>query len=93
MEAKCQKSKKLIFEIFPQTNRKNNPKRKKYYLNSNSYQLISAGNDGHFGNPELDEFGNVVLNGKWYPEGLNYDEYDADNITSFGTTTLGNSIP
>ena len=65
--------------------RTENPKGKKYYLNPNSFQLISAGRDGLFGNPDP--------NGKWFPEGLNYDLEDADNITSFSTNTLGNSIP
>jgi hypothetical protein len=55
------------------------------YVNPDSFQLISAGRDGHFGNLNGD--------GKWYPEGFNYDEYDADNITSFSTNTLSNSIP
>ncbi len=58
---------------------------RKKYVNPDSFQLISAGRDGHFGDPND--------NGKWYPEGFNYDEYDADNITSFSTNTLGNSIP
>jgi hypothetical protein len=65
--------------------RKENLQRKKYYLNPNSFQLISAGRDGLFGNLNND--------GKWFPEGFNYDLEDADNITSFSINTLGNSIP
>ena len=60
-------------------------KSRQKYVNPDAFQLISAGRDGHFGDPND--------NRKWYPEGLNYDEYDADNITSFSTNTLGNSIP
>lgn len=51
------------------------------FMNPKTFQLISAGQDSHFGN--------YNENPKWYPSGNNYDDYDADNLTNFSTGTLG----
>ena len=51
------------------------------FMNPKTFQLISAGQDSHFGN--------YNENPKWYPSGNNYDDYDADNLTNFSSGTLG----
>ena len=58
----------------------------KKYIKPDSFQIICAGLDGHFGN----------LTGglKWHGTGVNFDQegYDHDNLTSFADKTLGDSI-
>ena len=57
--------------------------RSQQFMNPKTFQLISAGQDSHFGN--------YNENPKWYPSGTNYDvdDYDDDNLTNFSSGTLG----
>ena len=55
--------------------------RSERFMNPKTFQLISAGQDSHFGN--------YNGNPKHYPGGTNYDDYDADNLTNFSSGTLG----
>jgi prepilin-type N-terminal cleavage/methylation domain-containing protein len=49
------------------------------YANPDSFQIISAGQDGFFGTTNATNGAKARL----YPIGINYDETDSDNITNF----------
>ena len=53
------------------------------FANSTSYQIISAGQDGHWGANSTD---------KTFPAGTNYGPEDNDNITNFSEGTLGSQV-
>ena len=54
------------------------------FVNSDSYQLVSAGQDGDWGAAGTD---------KRFPSGLNYTPGDRDNITNFSEGTMEDQIP
>lgn len=50
------------------------------FMNSDSFQIISAGQDGLFGRSNNSDSNGLK---RLYPAGTGYDEADADNITQF----------
>jgi len=54
------------------------------FINKDSYQIISAGQDGDWGPDNAN---------KQFPSGVNYGDGDNDNITNFSEGTLGDQIP
>ncbi len=61
------------------------------FANANSFQIISAGQDGNYGNGDCS-----------YPSGgtnfgpsgvVAYGPFDADNITNFSSKTMGDAVP
>lgn len=54
------------------------------YANPKSFQIISAGLDGHFGSGATAGV---------FPTGTDYSPEDMDNLTNFATGTLEDSIP
>ncbi|MDX1965396.1 MAG: prepilin-type N-terminal cleavage/methylation domain-containing protein [Pirellulales bacterium] len=56
-------------------------------INPETFQIVSAGLDGDFGT----DSGAGTYKG--YPNGTNYSPADLDNITNFGTGTLGDAKP
>jgi len=52
------------------------------YINPQSYQIISAGQDGDWG-------GNATNDARRFPSGAGYGPGDRDNITNFSEGTLG----
>lgn len=51
------------------------------FVNPQSYQIIAAGLDDHYGS------------GGKFPSGEGYSRYDRDNVTNFSEGTLGSNIP
>ena len=56
------------------------------FAEDNSFQIISAGLDGNYGNPAANSL-------RSFPSGDEYAPEDRDNITSFSEGTLQDSIP
>lgn len=56
------------------------------FVNPDSYQIISAGQDGDWGT-------DTGSPDKQFPSGLNYGTGDNDNVTNFSGGTLGKQIP
>ena len=54
------------------------------FTNNDSFQIISAGQDGDWGADNMN---------KQFPSGLNYGNGDSDNVTNFSEGTLADQIP
>ena len=56
-------------------------------VNPKTFQIISAGRDGQFG-----EYGTDPQDRKWHTLGLNFTDADNDNVANFSETNLQNAI-
>jgi prepilin-type N-terminal cleavage/methylation domain-containing protein len=72
---------------------------KDFFVNQNSFQVISAGLDGEYGGGgNMDNGTNDFSTNQnpavaYFPSGTWYATGDKDNLTNFSSNTLGDSIP